>query len=69
MNPTRDQIEQLARGRVLVVGDVMVDHYVSGRVSRVSDEAPVPIIHVGDERWTAGGAANVVNNWPALLVL
>lgn len=66
MNPTRDQIEQLASGRVLVVGDVMVDHYVSGRVSRVSDEAPVPIIHVGDERWTAGGAANVAANVAAL---
>jgi D-beta-D-heptose 7-phosphate kinase/D-beta-D-heptose 1-phosphate adenosyltransferase len=47
---------------VLVVGDVMVDHYVTGRVSRVSDEAPVPIIHVSDERWTAGGAANVAAN-------
>ena len=66
MSPTQDQIAQLARGRVLVVGDVMVDHYVSGRVSRVSDEAPVPIIHVGEERWTAGGAANVAANVAAL---
>jgi len=49
-----------------VVGDVMIDHYVSGRVSRVSDEAPVPIIHVSDERWTAGGAANVAANITAL---
>lgn len=66
MSPTQDQIAQLARGRVLVVGDVMVDHYVSGRVSRVSDEAPVPIIQVSDERWTAGGAANVAANVAAL---
>lgn len=66
MSPTQDQIAQLARGRVLVIGDVMIDHYVSGRVSRVSDEAPVPIIHVGDERWTAGGAANVAANIAAL---
>ncbi|MEQ1607412.1 MAG: D-glycero-beta-D-manno-heptose-7-phosphate kinase [Hyphomonadaceae bacterium] len=66
MSPTQEQIAQLARGRVLVIGDVMVDHYVSGRVSRVSDEAPVPIIHVGDERWTAGGAANVAANIAAL---
>jgi D-beta-D-heptose 7-phosphate kinase/D-beta-D-heptose 1-phosphate adenosyltransferase len=66
VSPTQDQIAQLARGRVLVIGDVMVDHYVSGRVSRVSDEAPVPIIHVGDERWTAGGAANVAANIAAL---
>ena len=66
MSPTHDQITQLARGHVLVVGDVMVDHYVSGRVSRVSDEAPVPIIQVSDERWTAGGAANVAANVAAL---
>ena len=62
MSPTQDQIAKLAQARVLVVGDVMVDHYVTGRVSRVSDEAPVPIIHVSDERWTAGGAANVAAN-------
>jgi D-beta-D-heptose 7-phosphate kinase/D-beta-D-heptose 1-phosphate adenosyltransferase len=63
---TPDQIAQLAQGRVLVVGDAMIDHYVSGRVSRVSDEAPVPIIHVADERWTPGGAANVAANISAL---
>lgn len=66
MSPTQDQIAQLASGRVLVIGDVMVDHYVSGRVSRVSDEAPVPIIQVAEERWTAGGAANVAANIAAL---
>lgn len=66
MTPTQEQIRQLARGRVLVIGDVMVDHYVTGRVSRVSDEAPVPIVHVSDERWTAGGAANVAANIAAL---
>ena len=66
MSPTQDQIAQLAKGRVLVIGDVMVDHYVTGRVSRVSDEAPVPIIHVSGERWTAGGAANVVANISSL---
>ena len=66
MSPTQDQIAQLAHGRVLVIGDVMVDHYVTGRVSRVSDEAPVPIIHVSGERWTPGGAANVVANIASL---
>lgn len=66
MTPTQDDIRQLAKGRVLVIGDVMVDHYVSGRVSRVSDEAPVPVVHVTDERWTAGGAANVAANIAAL---
>ena len=66
MTATRDDIQRLTRGRVLVIGDVMVDHYVSGKVSRVSDEAPVPIVHVTDERWTAGGAANVAANIAAL---
>lgn len=66
MTPAQDDIRRLAQGRVLVIGDVMVDHYVSGRVSRVSDEAPVPIVHVTDERWTAGGAANVAANIAAL---
>ncbi len=66
MTPTQDEIRQLAKGRVLVIGDVMIDHYVSGRVSRVSEEAPVPIVHVSDERWTAGGAANVAANIAAL---
>jgi D-beta-D-heptose 7-phosphate kinase/D-beta-D-heptose 1-phosphate adenosyltransferase len=66
LSPTPDQITKLASGRVLVVGDVMVDHYVTGRVSRVSDEAPVPIIHVSGERWTPGGAANVAANIASL---
>jgi D-beta-D-heptose 7-phosphate kinase/D-beta-D-heptose 1-phosphate adenosyltransferase len=66
LTATQDDIRKLARGRVLVVGDVMVDHYVSGKVSRVSDEAPVPIVQVSDERWTAGGAANVAANIAAL---
>lgn len=66
MSLTRIQIEQLAGARVLVAGDVMVDHYVTGRVQRVSDEAPVPILHVAEERWTAGGAANVAANIAAL---
>jgi D-beta-D-heptose 7-phosphate kinase/D-beta-D-heptose 1-phosphate adenosyltransferase len=60
------QIARLSTGRVLVVGDVMVDHYVSGSVSRVSEEAPVPIIRVDEERWTLGGAANVASNIAAL---
>jgi D-beta-D-heptose 7-phosphate kinase/D-beta-D-heptose 1-phosphate adenosyltransferase len=66
VTPRPDQIAQLSNGRVLVVGDVMLDHYVSGSVSRVSDEAPVPIIRVDDERWTLGGAANVAANIAAL---
>jgi len=66
LTATQDDIRRLSHGVVLVVGDVMVDHYVSGRVSRVSDEAPVPIVQVTDERWTPGGAANVAANIAAL---
>ncbi|MCD7783580.1 MAG: D-glycero-beta-D-manno-heptose 1-phosphate adenylyltransferase [Firmicutes bacterium] len=48
--------------RVLVVGDVMLDHYIAGQVSRISPEAPVPVACVR-KRWTAlGGAANVARN-------
>jgi D-beta-D-heptose 7-phosphate kinase/D-beta-D-heptose 1-phosphate adenosyltransferase len=66
MSDLVELVQRLGRPRVLVVGDVMLDHYVSGSVSRVSDEAPVPIIRVDDERWTAGGAANVAANIGAL---
>jgi len=45
--------------RVLVVGDVMLDRYVSGTVRRVSPEAPVPIVRTGSETESLGGAANV----------
>ncbi|MEG6592562.1 D-glycero-beta-D-manno-heptose-7-phosphate kinase [Desulfovibrio sp. 1188_IL3213] len=48
--------------RVLVVGDVMLDRYISGNVGRISPEAPVPVLGV-DKRWFApGGAANVARN-------
>lgn len=52
--------------RVLVVGDVMMDEYVWGRVDRISPEAPVPVVHVQRESWVPGGAGNVVTNLCAL---
>ncbi|MEO0018322.1 MAG: hypothetical protein RLZZ522_1605 [Verrucomicrobiota bacterium] len=52
--------------RILVIGDVMLDHYIWGEVSRISPEAPVPVIHVMRETHTAGGAANVALNLAAL---
>ena len=48
--------------RVLVVGDLMVDQFVWGEVSRISPEAPVPVVEVQDETLLLGGAANVANN-------
>jgi D-beta-D-heptose 7-phosphate kinase / D-beta-D-heptose 1-phosphate adenosyltransferase len=61
-----EQVGRLAEGRVIVVGDLMLDHYVFGQVDRVSPEAPVPVLHVNAERWTLGGAANVAANILAL---
>ena len=51
---------------VLVVGDVMCDTYVSGHVSRISPEAPVPVFETADKRHVLGGAANVAANLRAL---
>jgi D-beta-D-heptose 7-phosphate kinase/D-beta-D-heptose 1-phosphate adenosyltransferase len=50
----------------LVIGDLILDHYVMGRVSRISPEAPVPVVHVESETLRLGGAANVFNNILAL---
>ncbi|MEK7869495.1 MAG: D-glycero-beta-D-manno-heptose-7-phosphate kinase, partial [Nitrospirota bacterium] len=47
-------------------GDLILDHYVMGRVSRISPEAPVPVVHVESETLRLGGAANVFNNILAL---
>jgi D-beta-D-heptose 7-phosphate kinase/D-beta-D-heptose 1-phosphate adenosyltransferase len=52
--------------RVLVVGDVMVDEWVWGSVSRISPEAPVPVVAVSDHSFTLGGAGNVANNLRAI---
>ena len=52
--------------RVLVVGDLMLDRYVYGSVSRISPEAPVPIVHVMNDNAMPGGAANVASNIQAL---
>lgn len=51
---------------VLVVGDVMLDHYLNGDVSRISPEGPVPVVRVRAERHMAGGAGNVARNCLAL---
>jgi len=59
-------VETLAGARVLCVGDVMLDHYVYGRVERVSPEAPIPVLRVEREQYTLGGAGNVLRNLHAL---
>jgi D-glycero-beta-D-manno-heptose-7-phosphate kinase len=52
--------------RILVIGDVMLDHYIFGDVHRISPEAPVPVVAVTRESHVAGGAANVAMNLAAL---
>ncbi len=52
--------------RILVVGDAMLDEFVSGSVRRISPEAPVPIVEITGRRFAAGGAANVAANVAAL---
>jgi D-beta-D-heptose 7-phosphate kinase/D-beta-D-heptose 1-phosphate adenosyltransferase len=59
-------IQQFPRASVLVIGDLILDHYIWGRVSRISPEAPVPVVHVESESVRLGGAANVFNNILAL---
>ncbi|MBI4185131.1 MAG: D-glycero-beta-D-manno-heptose-7-phosphate kinase [Proteobacteria bacterium] len=59
-------LERLAGGRVLCVGDVMLDRYLSGEVERISPEAPVPVLKVAAEEAMLGGAGNVVRNLSAL---
>ncbi|QMT32048.1 D-glycero-beta-D-manno-heptose-7-phosphate kinase [Alysiella filiformis] len=60
------QISQFQNAKVLVVGDVMLDRYWFGDVSRISPEAPVPIAKIGKTEHRAGGAANVARNIAAL---
>jgi D-beta-D-heptose 7-phosphate kinase/D-beta-D-heptose 1-phosphate adenosyltransferase len=59
-------IDHLTKARVLVIGDLILDHYLWGKVSRISPEAPVPVVHVDSESFLLGGAANVYHNAVAL---
>jgi D-beta-D-heptose 7-phosphate kinase / D-beta-D-heptose 1-phosphate adenosyltransferase len=61
-----DLIPLFAGRTVLVLGDVMLDRYVSGEVSRISPEAPIPVLQVTAARATLGGTANVAHNVAAL---
>jgi D-beta-D-heptose 7-phosphate kinase/D-beta-D-heptose 1-phosphate adenosyltransferase len=52
--------------RALVIGDLMLDRYLRGEVHRISPEGPVPVVHLGSETYTGGGAANVALNLAGL---
>jgi rfaE bifunctional protein kinase chain/domain len=62
----RALFERMRERRILVVGDVMVDEWIWGAVTRISPEAPVPVVAVTDHSFTLGGAGNVANNLRAL---
>lgn len=64
ISPARVQkiLAAAARARVLVVGDVMLDQFIWGEVSRISPEAPVPVVDFKRESFMPGGAANVARN-------
>ena len=57
-----DLLHKIENVKVLVFGDYMVDKYINGSVSRISPEAPVPVIEVKKETKKLGGAGNVINN-------
>jgi D-beta-D-heptose 7-phosphate kinase/D-beta-D-heptose 1-phosphate adenosyltransferase len=61
-----DLIPRFKRKKILVVGDIMSDKFVWGKVSRISPEAPVPVVEVTKETETLGAAANVAANITAL---
>lgn len=59
-------LDEFPGKKILVIGDVMLDHYVWGKVERISPEAPVPVLQAVSEEYRLGGAANVALNLRAL---
>lgn len=62
----KSYVDQFTRARVFVVGDVIMDEFMWGVVSRISPEAPVPVVNVNRETRMLGGAANVIRNMASL---
>lgn len=59
----KDKVQnEFAKKKILVVGDLMVDEYITGKVRRISPEAPVPVLDCKEKRMEAGGASNVAHN-------
>jgi len=58
--------KKIKESRILVIGDLVLDRYIWGKVSRISPEAPVPVVEVTADNFMLGGAANVANNIVAL---
>jgi len=66
MTASSDLLSRFPGRTVIVIGDLMLDHFVIGGVDRISPEAPVPVVRFEQETWRLGGAANVAHNVAAL---
>jgi rfaE bifunctional protein kinase chain/domain len=55
-------LSKFNKKKILVIGDLILDRYIWGKVNRISPEAPVPVVEVTDENFLLGGASNVANN-------
>jgi D-beta-D-heptose 7-phosphate kinase/D-beta-D-heptose 1-phosphate adenosyltransferase len=55
-------LRRFSSTKILVLGDLILDHYIWGTVNRISPEAPVPVVQVSSESYRMGGAANVYHN-------
>ena len=56
------QLIEMNNISVLVLGDIMLDHFIYGTVERISPEAPVPVVNVRKESDILGGCGNIINN-------
>ena len=59
-------LEKIHHLKIVIIGDLMLDHYIWGDTTRISPEAPVPVVHVNRDSYKAGGAANVALNITSL---
>ena len=66
MEELKEVVERFESARILAIGDVMLDRFILGTVSRISPEAPVPVVDLTSETFKPGGAANAINNIRAL---
>ncbi len=62
----RSILNEFNEKKIAVIGDLMLDEYIIGKVDRISPEAPVPVVNVESESFVLGGAANVINNLSTL---
>ncbi len=62
INRLEEILNSFNKVKIAVVGDMMLDEYLIGKVNRISPEAPVPVVNVEEEKFVLGGAANVANN-------